>query len=187
VNQNSLIKGLAVLMGLALLALIGYSMFKVYYDVPTKQVGAGGTSATLDENLALKETIDSLETLWGRRQSYVFSVSQDPLHLGRVISGFQYERAGGSESDEDRVLRLSATVIDENPKAIIKYRGKSYVVQTGDVIENRYKVLEIEKMQVILENNGKRVALVTKPVSQLENSVEGSVYSNNAGEETYNY
>lgn len=186
-NQSSLIKGLAVLMGLALVALIGYSIFKVYYETPSRQVDVGGSSATLDENLALKETIDSLETLWSRRQSYVFSVSQDPLHLGRVIKDFQYERTGKLESDEDQVLRLSATVIDENPKAIIKYRGKSYVVQTGDVIENRYKVLEIEKMQVILENNGKRVALVTKPVSQLENSLEGSVYSNNAGEETYNY
>lgn len=174
-------------MGLALLALIGYSMFKVYYDMPSTQVGVRGTSATLDENLALKETIDSLEALWSSRQSYVFGVSQDPLHLGRVINDFQYERSGGTESDEDRVLRLSATVIDENPKAIIKYRGKSYVVQTGDVIENVYKVLEIEKMQVILENNGKRVALVAKPVTQLKNSVEGSVYSNNSGEEAYNY
>jgi type II secretory pathway component PulC len=187
VNQNSLIKGLAVVLGLALVALIGYSIFKVYYTTPSQQVDVTGTSATLDENLALKETIDSLEALWSRRQDYVFRVSQDPLHLGRVIKDFRYERTGNSESDEDRVLRLSATVIDENPKAIIKYRGKSYVVQTGDVIENRYKVLEIEKMQVILENNGKRVALVAKPVSELESSPEGSVYSNNAGDETYNY
>lgn len=186
-NQSSLIKGLAVILGLALVALIGYSMFKVYYDLPARSADATGSSATLDENLALKETIDSLEALWNRRQDYVFSVSQDPLHLGRVIKDFQYARTGKSESDEDLVLRLSATVIDDNPKAIIKYRGKSYVVQTGDMIENQYKVLEIDKMQVILDNNGKRVALVAKPVTELENNAEGSVYSNNAGDDTYNY
>lgn len=185
-NQESIFKGLAAIAVLALLALIGVSSFKVYYGVPGQQ-GNVSASATLEENIALKATIDTLEMMWKDRQNYVFRVSQDPLHLGRVIKNFKYSRAGKLESEEEDVIRLTATVIDDNPKAIIKYSGKSYVVQVGDTIGKNFKVLKIEKMQVILDNRGKRMALVNKPLSGSQNSLEGSAYSNNSRNKVYNY
>lgn len=185
-NQESIFKGLAALAVLTLVALIGFSLFKIYYGVPG-QHGEASTSATLEENVALRATIDTLETMWKERQDFVFGVSQDPLYLGRVIKNFKYAKAGMYETEEEDVIRLTATVIDDNPKAIIKYSGKSYVVQVGDKIGKNFKVLKIEKMQVILDNRGKRMALVNKPISGSENSPEGSAYSNNSGNKTYNY
>lgn len=186
-NQENIIKGLAVIAVTALVVFIGYSLFKIYYGEARRQRGGAGTSVILEENVALKATIDSLETMWKDRQNYVFSVAQDPLHLGRVIKDFEYAKAGKFETQEEDVIRLSATVIDESPKAIIKYGGKSYVVQVGDMIGKNYKVLKIEKMQVILDNRGKRMALVNKPLSGFENSQEGSAYSNNSENSIYNY
>lgn len=178
---------MAAVATIALVVFIGYSLFKIYYGAPGRQHSGVGASVTLEENIALKATIDTLETMWNDRQNYVFNVAQDPLHLGRVIKDFEYARAGKFEAEEEDVIRLSATVIDDNPKAIIKYGGKSYVVQVGDMIGKNYKVLKIEKMQVILDNRGKRMALVNKPISGSENSLEGSAYSNKSENNVYNH
>lgn len=186
-NQESIFRGLAAIAVTALVAFIGFSIFKVYYEAPGRQHDGVVASVTLEENVALKATIDTLETIWNDRQNFVFGVAQDPLHLGRVIKNFEYAKAGKYETEEEDVIRLTATVIDDNPKAIIKYSGKSYVVQVGDTIGKNFKVLKIEKMQVILDNRGKRMALVNKPISGSENSLEGSAYSNNSGNKVYNY
>ncbi len=186
-NQESIFKGLAVIAVTALVTFIGYSLFRVYYWAPGQEQSEASASVTLEENVALKATIDTLETMWDDRQNYVFKVAQDPLHLGRVIKNFDYAKAGKYESEEEDVIRLSATVIDDNPKAIIKYSGKSYVVQVGDMIGKNIKVLKIEKMQVILDNRGKRMALMNKPISGSKNSLEGSSYSNNSKNTIYNY
>ncbi len=186
-NQESIFKGLAVVAVTALVIFIGYSLFRVYYWAPGQEHGGAGASVTLEENIALKASIDTLETMWNDRQNYVFRLAQDPLHLGRVIKNFEYAKAGQYESEEEDVIRLSATVIDDNPKAIIKYSGKSYVVQVGDMIGKNIKVLKIEKMQVIIDNRGKRMALMNKPISGSGNSLEGSAYSNNSKNTIYNY
>lgn len=186
-NQESIFKGLAVITATALIVFIGYSLFRVYYGASRQQHTGVGASVTLEENIALKATIDTLEAMWNDRQEYVFRVAQDPLHLARVIKDFEYARTGKYETEEEDIIRLSATVIDDNPKAIIKYGGKSYVVQAGDMIGKNYKVLKIEKMQVILDNRGKRMALVNKPRSGSGNSPEGSAYSNNSENSIYNY
>lgn len=186
-NQESIFKGLAAIAVTALVVFLGYSIFRVYYEAPGQSHGGDGAPATLEENIALKATIDTLEAMWNDRQNYVFKVAQDPLHLGRVIKDFEYSKAGQYETEEEDVIRLSATVIDDNPKAIIKYSGKSYVVQVGDRIGKNFKVLKIEEKQVILDNRGKRMALINKPITGLENPPEGSTYSNNSQNKIYNY
>ena len=186
-NQENIIKGLAAIAAVVLIVFIGYLLFRIHYGGGGRQPGGAGTSVILEENIALKATIDSLEAMWKERQDYVFSVAQDPLHLGRVIKDFEYAKSGKFETQEEDLIRLSATVIDESPKAIIKYGDKSYVVQVGDMIGKNYKVLKIEKMQVILDNRGKRMALVNKPISGFENSAEGSAYSDNSEKRIYNY
>jgi hypothetical protein len=178
---------LSAVAALALVILLGYSSFILFYQMPERSRVGTGEPATLDENMALKATIDTLEAMWSGRQDRYFNVNQDPLHLGRVIKNFTYARAGATELEEESEIRLSATVIDENPKAIIKYSGKSYVVQVGDVIGKSYRVLQIEKMQVVLDNRGKRMVLVNKRAAGSEVPGEGSEYSNTIDYENYNY
>ncbi len=187
-NRESLIKGLATLVAVALVVFLGFSIYRAYVEIPKMEKGAGSEEAgTLDANMALTATLDTLENTWISRQSFKFLVNQDPLHLGRVIKDFQYADNGKTETEEDNSIRLTATVIDSNPKAIIKYNGKSYVVQTGDYLGKNYKVMTIEKMQVVLDNNGKRLVLINKPVTTLEDIQKESEYSNNTSVYDYNY
>jgi len=187
VNRDSIIKGLAVLSAAALVAFVGFSIVKTFLNLSKKAVVTEEAApATLDENAALKATIDSLEMSWQNIQSHQFRLAQDPLHLGRVIKNFQYVTKGSKESEEDDAIRLTATVIDDNPKAIIKFNGKSYVVQKGEMIETAYRVTSIEKKQVVLDGAGGRVVLVNKPLQELESGGE-SDYSNGGEVESQNY
>ena len=186
-NQDSIFRALTVAAVLALIGLLGYSAFILYYRVPERTQIRVGEPATLDENEALRATIDTLEIMWKDRQNFRFNVDQDPLHLGRVIKDFKYSSEGLDKGEEDSEIRLSATVIDENPKAIIKYRGKSYVVQAGDQIGTAYRVLKIEKMQVILDNKGKRMVLENKRATTGESSPDQSEFSNMPNNDNYNY
>ena len=187
-NWESLIKGLAVLAVAGLLIFLGFSVYKVFYNIPQNFSEAEEVMpVSLDANSGLKASLDTLETVWENRQNFRFSLNQDPLFLGRVIKDFTYEAATGVESEEDRTIRLSATVIDDNPKAIIKYLGKSYVVQAGDPIGNDYIVIKIEKMQVELDNKGKRLVLISKPVSDFKENKLDSELSNNTDHRQANY
>jgi hypothetical protein len=182
VNRDSIIKGLAILSAAALVLFVGFLIVKVVLNQYRKDLRAEtAASLTLDANDALKSTIDSLETSWKSIQAYNFRAAQDPLHLGRVIKDFSYAKEGFQESEEEDAIRLTATVIDDNPKAIIKFRNKSYVVQAGEDIEKIYRVVSIDKKQVILESGSGRVVLNTKPVKALEEETGGESTPSNVG------
>lgn len=165
-DQNSLIRALAFILGVFLLLAVSWGAFKAVTEAKAdyKEVNA---IETLDTDIALAQTIDSLEANWNHRLNYHFSVKQDPLFLGRVIVGFSYSRLGYGEFDEGIGFRLSATVIDNSPKAIIKFKGKSHVLQAGDTLEGGYVVKEIMKKKVVLDRNGELTVLEAKPVSRM--------------------
>jgi hypothetical protein len=186
VNWESLTRGITILAAVVLVGFLGFSVYKTYYDIPEEFAETEANNPlTLDANNNLRNTLDTLETVWENRQNFRFGLSQDPLFLGRVITDYTYDTEGG-ESREDRAIRLSATVVDENPKAIIKYQGKSYVVQAGDYIGDSYRVIKIEEKQVVLDNKGKRVVLISKPVSGFDENELGSEYSNYNNRLDYN-
>lgn len=187
-NWESLIKGLAVIAVIGLLAFLGYSAYRTFYNIPGNFEEANSEKPiTLDTDTGLRSALDTLETAWDSRQKFRFHLSQDPLFLGRVIKDYSYDQANAGETQEDKEIRLAATVIDENPKAIIKYQGKSYVVQAGDYVGKIYKVIKIEKMQVVLDNNGKKLVLTGKPISDFKESRLDSEFSNNTDRRQYNY
>jgi hypothetical protein len=189
VNRDSIFRGLAVLTAIVLVLFVGFLLVNTFFGFSKKELRAEtDTQVTLDSNDALKAAIDSLETSWQKIQGYTFQVGQDPLHLGRVIKDFSYAKAGFKETEEEDNIRLTATVVDANPKAIIKYRGKSYVVQIGDMIEQSYRVVSIDKKQVVLSSGASRVVLVNKPIQGLEEVTGGeSDYSNGIQEDSGNY
>ncbi len=188
-NRDSIIKGLAVLSAVVLVLFVGFLIVRIVLNDYRKDLKAEPTEAvTLDANDALKATIDTLETSWQSIQAFNFRAPQDPLHLGRVIKDFTYSKAGFQETEEEDNIRLTATVVDDNPKAIIKFRNKSYVVQVGESIENIYRVVSISNKQVVLETASGRVVLNNKPVQQLESEPGGeSNLSNSGGTEEGNY
>lgn len=189
-NRDSIIKGLAVLSAVVLVLFMAFAVVKLILNEHRKDLQADiNAPVTLDANDALKATIDTLETSWQAIQGFDFRATQDPLHLGRVIKDFTYAKAGFQEAEEEDNIRLTATVVDDNPKAIIKFRNKSYVVQIGEDIEKIYRVVSITNKQVVLETAGGRVVLNNKPVQQLEEQQSGgeSNLSNSDGTGDGNY
>lgn len=171
---------MAVLTAVALAAFLGFSIYQVFFVIPGNFAKVQHEApVSLDANTNLKATLDTLEAVWAERQQFRFRLKQDPLFLGRVIKDFKYDSRGNRESHEEGEIRLTATVVDENPKAIIKYNGKSFVVQAGDYIGKVYRVIKIDKKQVLLEKNGKKMVLTNKPVSNFKENDRSSEYSNN--------
>lgn len=180
-DHNSLIRAIAFMLGVVLLAAVSWGAFKSVTEARA-DLDQADNIETLDTDMALVSTIDSLESHWNRRLNYHFNVKQDPLFLGRVITGFSYAKQGYKELDEGSGLRLTATVTinDDFPMAIIKFQGKSYVVRVGDKIGKIYEVKDIREKKVVLNKNGKRMIIENKPldIPQSEYSQQGALYSN---------
>ena len=179
-DHSSLIRSLAFVLGVALLLAVSWGAFKAVTEAKA-DLSKVDTVETLDTDIALASTIDSLEAHWDRRSNYHFNVKQDPLYLGRVILGFSYAHQGFKETEEGTGLRLSATVmlIDDFPMAIIKYDGKSYVLQKGDRFGSDYVVKDIQEKKVTLSRKGKNITLLNKPIGSMydEGSRQGLMYS----------
>ena len=164
-DQNSLIRALAFILGVVLLLELSWGAFKAVTIARTNMQNTEAVE-TLDTDVALANTIDSLEAHWNRRLSYHFNVEQDPLYIGRVVAGFTYGNLGYKEFDEGGAPRLSATVavFDEEPMAIIKYMGKSFVLRVGDKFGEGYAVSDIKVKSVILYKKGKKITLFNQPI-----------------------
>ena len=164
-DHSSLIRALAFVLGVLLLGVVAWGAFESVENAKI-HLQAVDDVKTLDSDVTLAETIDSLEANWNRRVNYHFNVRQDPLFLGRVITGFTYAKQGFRELNEGSSLRLTATVmvIGDLPMAIIKYMGKSYVLRVGDKFGKNYEVKEIQKKKVVLSRNGQKVILRNKPL-----------------------
>jgi hypothetical protein len=161
VDKTSLIRALAFVLGVTLLLAVGWGAFKAVSEARAEDQNRDMT-ITLDTDSSLVMVIDSLESKWNKRVNYRFSVNQDPLYLGRSIIGYTYNRAGYRELEEDTEFRLSATVIDANPFAIIKYQGRSNIVKVGAMIGDGYIVQRIEAKTVVLSKGGQSIYLQNK-------------------------
>jgi len=165
VDQNSLIKALAFALGVVMLVAVCWGAFKAVTEAKADNQQIEMVE-TLDTDVALAQTIDSLEAQWNRRVSYRFGIDQDPLFLGRVLVGFSYGGKGFRELDEGNQPRLSATVdvANDRPMAIIKLTGKSHVVRVGDTFGDGYVVKDIQQKMVVLDRNGQTMRLVNTPL-----------------------
>ncbi len=179
-DQNSLIKAIAFVLGVGLVLMLSWGTYKSI-TVSRTDFSNVETVETLDSDVALAAKIDSLEANWERRSRYHFNVDQDPLYLGRTVIGFTYGTVGFKEFDEGGTPRLSATmaVANEKPMAIIKYMGKSHVLRTGDTFGDGYKVVDIRRQKVVVSKNGKSITLHNQPIGGpiLEQDLQGTYHS----------
>ena len=175
-DQKSIIRSIAFILGVLLLFAVSWGAFKAVTEARANHENEDNVE-TLDSDVALAGTIDSLESHWVKRQNYKFQVRQDPFYLGRVLIGFSYAEQGYKETEEGAGIRLSATVTipGDAPMAIVKFQGKSYVVRVGDKF-NGYTVLEISEKLVILDFKGRRVSLKNKPIGKRADDVAGREY-----------
>lgn len=114
----------------------------------------------------LKETVDKLEAALQARLAETFELEEDPLDLTRVVHTRKFTQGwyGGEMPETETRMRLSCTVTsegDDNPLAIIKYRGRSSVLSIGDKI-GYYRVETIGVNRVVLRRGAERMKLETE-------------------------
>ena len=112
----------------------------------------------------LRDTVDKLEAVLRARLAETFEIEKDPLDLIRVIKTRKFLKSiGMTESAEtEGKLRLSCTVTGkESASAIVKYKGRSYVLSVGDQVGD-YKVQKIGNNTAELVRGVEVLALITE-------------------------
>lgn len=143
-----------------------YHTYKIANRVSFYRREAAQTILGTDEQLS--QTVNQLETTLAERHAYEVDLDTDPLNLGEVIRSQKLlNRLGFQEMDESDEMRLSCTVIGEiENSAILKFGGRSHVVEVGDVI-NGYKVTSIGNQELTMERGGDVMVLKNQKASLL--------------------
>ncbi|MBK6765910.1 MAG: hypothetical protein IPG71_06145 [bacterium] len=117
----------------------------------------------------LEETVNTLEKDLNDRIAYQTNVSVDPLDLTRTIQTKQFLASLGlRETLEQRGrMRLSCTVVGDNPSAIVKFMGRSHVLRLGDEL-NGFRVTGISAAELVLMKGGSRLVLVNEAAPEGE-------------------
>jgi len=117
----------------------------------------------------LEETVNTLEKDLNDRIAYQTNVALDPLDLTRTIQTKQFLTSLGlRETLEQRGrMRLSCTVVGDNPSAIVKFMGRSHVLRLGDEL-NGFRVVGITAAELVLTKGGSRLVLVNEAAPEGE-------------------
>jgi len=144
-------------------ALVGWEVYHTY--TISRRVGSyrqQSARTILGSDEQLSQTVNQLETTLAERQAYQVQLTSDPLNLAEVIRSQKLlNRLGFQEMEEEDEVRLSCTVIGETNSAIVKYGGRSHVIEVGDVVKG-YRVAEITNKEVILKRGGDVLVLRTQ-------------------------
>jgi hypothetical protein len=148
-----------------LLIIAGYMGYNAY--MIGKKVRAYKTAMSEEtlgsEDPQLRTTVTQLEDDLRTRMEYKFQISHDPLDLAQVVQAKRLLASLGlNESLESQTkMRLSCTVMGDIPAAVIKFQGRSRVLNKGDSIGS-YRVTDIRANRVTLSSPGDVMTLVTE-------------------------
>ncbi|TKJ39972.1 hypothetical protein CEE37_09555 [candidate division LCP-89 bacterium B3_LCP] len=161
-ERERLLWSVMIILLLIIAGYVGYNAYRMgrqvrEYKEAMKQETLGS------EDPQLRQTVEDLETNLRNRLDYSFTIEQDPLDLTQVVQGRRFlANLGFTESLESQnIMRLSCTVIAEEPAAVIKYHGKSRILRVGDVIDG-YEIVEIGKGRAKLRGFGETLNLITQ-------------------------
>lgn len=117
----------------------------------------------------LEETVNTLEKDLNDRIAYQTTVAVDPLDLTRTIQTRSFLASLGlRETMEQRGrMRLSCTVLGDNPSGIVKFMGKSHILRLGDEL-NGFRVASISAAEMVLTKGGSRLVLVNESAPEGE-------------------
>lgn len=161
-ERERLLWSVLIILLLIIAGYIGYNAYQMGHQVRKYQEALRSESLG-SEDPQLRNTVEALESELRDRIDYQFHVDSDPLDLTQVIQTQKFlAKMGYTESLESQnVMRLSCTVLGEEPAAIIKFRGNSKVLRIGDEI-NGYQVVSIERKKAILKKQSETLQLIAQ-------------------------
>ncbi len=166
--QSRLLKDLLVLFIIGLVIYMSFRTYQVYNEVRSDEISQGVDSSGLDEELST--AVLAMEKELSERQTYTFSQKKDPMDATKMIQfdlSDLYDLAAIQALNKK--MRLSCTVIDEDPSAIIKYMGQSHIVHIGESVNDK-KVVEITPKSVKFDDGE---ILYNKPAPSLQDLLGG--------------
>lgn len=144
---------------------IGYSDYRISRQVETfKQ-----KKIVLGTDEQLKETVNTLERDLNERILYETNVESDPLDLTKAIQSKSFLTSLGLREtlEQQGRMRLSCTVLGDDPSAVIKFMGTSHIIHKGDTF-NGFQVKEINSQKVILVKGGSELVLINESAPEGE-------------------
>ncbi len=144
---------------------IGYNDYRISKQVETfKQ-----EKIVLGTDEQLKETVNTLEKDLNERILYETNVESDPLDLTKAIQSKSFLASLGLREtlEQQGRMRLSCTVLGDDPSAIIKFMGTSHIVHQGDPF-NGFRVEQITSREVVIKKGGSQLVLVNESAPEGE-------------------
>ncbi len=162
-GRNKLIFNLLAFLLFVVLILIGVRTRDVDKQIKRWQAEIQRRQERGVEDPMLRETVDKLEAQLAARIKETFTLEEDPLDLTRVIHTRKFlKKMFGEMPETETRMRLSCTITGEKgPTALIKYRGRSRVLDVGDKI-GAYTIETIGVNEVVMRRLGERLKLVTE-------------------------
>ena len=163
-QRSNLIWTFLIILAVAVVIWEVYNTYTVASRVSYYRQQAERTILGTDEQLS--QTVNQLETTLAERHASQVALDEDPLNLGEVIRSRKLlDRLGFREMQEDDEMRLSCTVVGaDGNSAILKFGGRSHVVDVGDVV-NGYKITEITEKEMTLKRGGDVLVLRNQKAS----------------------
>ncbi|OQY27906.1 MAG: hypothetical protein B6244_09145 [Candidatus Cloacimonetes bacterium 4572_55] len=148
--QTRLLKDILFLFTAGLLIYMSIRTYQVYKETSSPSIQKGVVSTGLDNELM--DAVESMDQALSDRKGYTYSQSKDPMDATKIIIFDLSDLYDMAELQaRNKIMRLSCTIVDENPSAVIKYRGKSHVLHIGEKIGNK-TVMEITQKMVRFDN-----------------------------------
>ena len=165
-QRSNLIWTFLIILAVVVVGWEVYHTYKIAKRVTFYRQEAAQTILGTDEQLT--QTVNQLETTLAERHAYEVELEHDPLNLGEVIRSRKLlNRLGFQEMDEADEMRLSCTIVGEaGNSAIVKFGGRSHVVETGDII-NGYRITEITNEALKMVKGGEELVLKNRKATLL--------------------
>ncbi len=145
-GHDRLLKDILVLLIVAMIGYMGFRAYKVYEEVKSDKISQEAITTGMDTELT--QTVRTMEKDLTGRRSYHYAQKKDPMDAtGLIPFDFSDIYDFRELMERQKILRLSCTIVDDNPSAIIKYMGQSHILHIGESINGK-KVTEITQKAV---------------------------------------
>ena len=142
-----------VLVGFAFVSVgwFGWGLFnknsitnKLYDKYKNEQVGT---------DQSLQNKVNNLESVYKFRNENRFKVANNPFEVTRVLTG------GSGSGNKGQIYTTGIFKLENGQfKAAVNFKGKTYTVIKGDLLEGG-KIIEVNEDAVVWEKNGNRKTL----------------------------
>jgi hypothetical protein len=142
---------LAIIAGVVIFAWEAYNLYGIQQT--RKKIIKASAEISIGTDEELERVISELETQLERRETFEFSLKNNPMKLNKVV--FLTDDMGRLiQSMQANTLRVSGLYMNFNPpRATIEFQEKEHQVKVGDTV-GKYKITRISENGIVAYRDG---------------------------------